>query len=321
MTVQTTLTDRYVDAAMRTVPEKQRDDLAAELRTSIDDQVEARIEQGETRDAAERAVLTDLGDPEKLAADYTDRPLYLIGPRYYLEWWRLLKLLLWIVLPTAGVGVALARTLTGSDIGEVIGGTVVTLMTVALHVVFWTTLIFVIVERGWDRGRSKPIMEWDVDQLPEPRPQGVGFADMVGTLVFLAIAAGALIWDQVIGFAPTHPGVPFLSPGLWPWWIAGLFVLMALEAALAVTVYLRRGWTWTLAVINAVIALAVAVPALVLLAQGRLVNAEFFPTVLAGGGQPGANVTAILDVVVGFLIFGIAVWDIVDVFVKTRRSR
>lgn len=320
MTVKTTLTDRYVDAAMRTVPEKQRDDLAAELRTSIDDQVEARIEQGESREIAERAVLTDLGDPEKLAAKYTDRPLFLIGPRYYLEWWRLLKLLLWIVLPTAGLGIALARTLTGSHIGEVIGGTIVTLMTVALHLVFWTTLIFAIVERGWDRGRAKPIMEWDVDQLPEPRPQGVGFGDMVATLVFLAIAVGALIWDQVIGFVPTQPGLPFLNPELWPWWITGLFVLMALEAALAVTVYLRRGWTWTLAVVNAVIAIAVAVPALVLLSQGSLVNPEFFPTVLAAG-QPDSTVTAILNVVIGFVIAGIAVWDIVDVFVKTHRAR
>ena len=41
-----TLTDRYIDAAMRTVPEKQRADLAAELRASIDDQIDARVESG-----------------------------------------------------------------------------------------------------------------------------------------------------------------------------------------------------------------------------------------------------------------------------------
>ena len=42
-----TLTDRYVDAAMRTVPEKQRPDLSAELRASIDDQIDARVDAGE----------------------------------------------------------------------------------------------------------------------------------------------------------------------------------------------------------------------------------------------------------------------------------
>ncbi len=114
MTTTATLTDRYVETAMRTVPEGQRADLAAELRASIDDQLEARVAQGELRDAAERAVLTDLGDPEKLAADYTDRPLWLIGPRYYLTWWRLTKLL-WAIVPVcAAFGVALGQLLSGA---------------------------------------------------------------------------------------------------------------------------------------------------------------------------------------------------------------
>ncbi len=65
---------------MRTVPEKQRADLSAELRASIADQIDARVESGESRDAAERAVLIELGDPDALAAGYTDRPLHLIGP-------------------------------------------------------------------------------------------------------------------------------------------------------------------------------------------------------------------------------------------------
>ena len=103
----TNLTDRYVAAAMRTVPEQQRADLAAELRASIDDQIDARVEQGEERDAAERSVLTELGDPDVLAAGYTGRRLYLIGPKLYLVWWRLLKLLLSIVLPFAVAAVAL----------------------------------------------------------------------------------------------------------------------------------------------------------------------------------------------------------------------
>src|SRR3954464_2212709 len=113
----TTLTDRYVSAAVRTVPEDQRSDLAAELRASIDDQVDARVEGGEPRGSAERAVLTDLGDPDKLAAGYMDRPLYLIGPRYFLDWWRLLKLLLWIVLPCAAFGIALGQTIAGEPFG------------------------------------------------------------------------------------------------------------------------------------------------------------------------------------------------------------
>ncbi|HWM16349.1 MAG TPA: permease prefix domain 1-containing protein, partial [Microbacterium sp.] len=134
----TTLTDRYVAAAMRTVPEKQRDDLAAELRASIDDQIEARVDGGEPRVTAERSVLTDLGDPDKLAAGYTERPLYLIGPRHYLDWWRLLKLLLAIVLPVSAFGVALGQTLSGAGFGEIVGSVIATLISVAVHLGFWT---------------------------------------------------------------------------------------------------------------------------------------------------------------------------------------
>jgi hypothetical protein len=321
MDTPTTLTDRYVAAAMRTVPEKQRDDLGAELRTSIADQIDGRIESGEDRSAAEREVLTELGDPDKLAAGYTDRPLHLIGPKYYLDWWRLLKLLLWIVLPAAAFGIALGQTLDGQGIGPIIGSTVTALISVAVHLCFWTTLVFVIVERT-GAGR-KEFGEWSVDQLPEPRPRGVGFSDMIASLVFLAVAAGAVIWDQTIGFVPatvTGAGepLPFLNPGLWPWWIAGLFVLMALEATLAVVVYLLGRWTPALAVANAVLALAFAVPALILLSQGQLLNPEFFPTVV---GAEGAEVAAIVNVVFGFGIALIAIWDIVDVVLKTIRSR
>ncbi len=91
----TDLIDRYVYAATRSVPERQRRDVADELRASIRDQIDDRAASGEDLRTAERAVLLELGDPDKLAAGFSDRPAYLIGPRYYFEWWRLLKLLLW----------------------------------------------------------------------------------------------------------------------------------------------------------------------------------------------------------------------------------
>ena len=83
---------------MRSVPDKQRDDLAAELRASIADDIDARIDAGEPAADAERAVLSELGDPDKLGAGYAERPLWLIGPRYYLQWRRLVTLLLWVNL-------------------------------------------------------------------------------------------------------------------------------------------------------------------------------------------------------------------------------
>ena len=61
---------------------------------------------------------------------------------------------------------------------------------------------------------------------------------------------------------------------------------MALEAALSVVVYFRGRWTVPLAVVNAVLALAVAVPALVLLvARDELLNPEWFATIIPGDAR------------------------------------
>ena len=313
----TTLTDRYIDAAMRTVPEAQRADLAAELRASIADQIEGRIDAGEDRDAAERAVLTELGDPDVLAAGYTDRPLWLIGPRYFLDWWRLLKLLLWIVVPCAAFGVALGKTLSGATIGDVAASTAIVIIQVIVNLGFWTVVVFATLERTMPKDAGGfTSARWTPDQLPEPRQSGARFGDMLGSLITLAILVGVILWDGFIGFDPRHPGLSFLDPRLWPWWIAGLFAVMALEAVLAIAVYLRGRWTVMLATANAVLNLAVGVTAVVLLSAGRLINPAFFPAVIpADSAETVANVVSI---VTGFLFAGIAVWSTIDGFVKAR---
>jgi hypothetical protein len=78
-----TLTNRYVWGVLRAVPERQRADLEPEIRVLVADAVEARAASAQGDAAAvERAALTELGDPEILAARYTDRSLHLIGPGY-----------------------------------------------------------------------------------------------------------------------------------------------------------------------------------------------------------------------------------------------
>lgn len=313
-----TLTDRYVLAVTRSIPEQQRADVADELRASIADQLDARIEAGEPADAAERAVLTELGDPDRLAAGYADRPLSLIGPRYFLEWKRLLVLLLWIVVPLAAFGLALGQTLSGAPFGAIIGGTIGGAISVAVHLAFWTTLVFALVERS-DEARM-PLAPWTVDRLPADTPYtGARFSDMIASVVFLAIAAAALLWDQLVGAVYLNgQWMSLLSPSLWPWWVGGLLVAMGVDAVLQIIVFLRGRWTFALAAFNTVLNIVIAVPAVWLLSQGRLLNPEFWTLVIPNG--EGDKVFGIISVLTGFAIAGIAVWDIVDAFLKARRA-
>ncbi len=71
----TTLTDRYVAAVLRVIPEAHRTDIQAELQAAIGDAIDERVASGQVHDAAERAVLNGLGEPARLAAEYSHQPI------------------------------------------------------------------------------------------------------------------------------------------------------------------------------------------------------------------------------------------------------
>lgn len=311
-----TLTERYIAAVVRSLRPETQDDVRSELAASISDAVDARVEQGEAPADAERAVLTELGDPGILAAEYADRPLYLIGPRYFLTWWRLLKLLLIIVPLCAAGGVALGLSISGAPIGEVIGQTIAVVISVIVHLVFWTTLVFAILERsGTDTG-----VTWDVDQLPEPQHTASGRGDMIAMLVLMGVAALAVLWDAWRGIAFVGgQWLPALNRDAWAWTIAALLVIIAAEAVLAIVVYARGRWTVPLAVVNTVIAVCFVSLWVTLLARGELFAPSTLDAIfLSGGGDP--DVLRILAIILGFGITIFAVLDIVDAWRKTARA-
>lgn len=309
------LTDRYIDAVTRSLVPSTQNDVRDELLGSITDAIEARLEQGESRDGAERAVLTGLGDPAILAASYADRPLHLIGPKYYLVWARLLKLLLVIVPICALGGVALGQSLAGAPLGEIIGSSVATAISSVVHVAFWTTLVFVILERsGADTG-----MRWSLDELPENREHGMKRSEMFVSIGFVVALAVALFWDQLIGFVRTDgAALPVLAPTLWPWWILALLALIVAEGVLAVVVYRVGRWTSALAIVNTALAVAFMSWALTLLGRDLLVNPAFVSH--AFHGTIDAEVIRILAVLTAFCVVAFPVWDIIDGWLKTRRD-
>ena len=316
-----TLTDRYIVGVIRTVPHTQRDHVATELGALVHDQVDARVEAGEDPVEAERAVLQELGDPDALAAGYADRPLYLIGPRYFLTWWRLLKLLLWIMIPIATIGVVIGLTISGAEFGEIVGTTAAVFFGTIVHMAFWTTLVFALIERS--AGDAAAPAAWKLDDLPEPAETGAGRGDLIGALVVLAVSAGLVLWDHLFGAAYLESAggwVQALHPGLWPVGIVVLFVFIAMEAVLAVAVYATRRWTFGLAVLNAGLNVVFVVVAIWLLVSGNLLNPAFWPAIIPDA-EAAVTVDGIIKALVGVGIVATCVWDTIDAFLKARRAR
>jgi hypothetical protein len=312
----TTLTDRYVSAATRSVPEAQRTDLERELRERIGDATDALVETGRAAADAERMALVELGDPAALAASYVDRPLQLIGPRYYLTWWRLLKLLYSVVLPIAVAAVALAQLLSGAGVGEVIGSAVEVGFSLAVNLGFWTTLAFAVLERSPGKGAD---LAWTPDMLPQlPELSRPGRrSELIGSLVFLGIFAVVIVWQHFgLPWVGALEAIPLLDPELWSFWIPYFLVLIVLEMLFAIAIY-AWGWNWWLAAANLVLNVAFAVPAVWLFTTGQLIN----PEALDAMGWPWGDAGDVIVPIIVVVVIGVSAWDVIDGVIKTVRGQ
>lgn len=316
------LTDRYVWAVLRSLPEAQRADIDRELRATIADTVDGKIESGSKSFDAEREALTELGDPYKLAWGYADRPLHLIGPALFPDYIRLLRVLYFVVLPIVVVVVflalVLAKSLEGESLWDAVGAIWAVAFGVAVHLGFWTTLVFAVLERTQPKG--EPIMKWDPSSLPQLPVKGtVRALDTGAALVWLTFFVLALVGQQF--FSPVYDSsgdqLPVINPALWSFWLPYFIGLAVFEAVFAIVLYRVRRWTVPLAIVNTVLALAFAIPAILLLWTGDVMNSQFAARLDLGDlFSEGGVVTIVLVFVTGL----IAAADIIDGFVKAFRG-
>ena len=320
----TQLTERYLAAAMRGIPEAQRTDVERELRSSIADALEDRVTAGEDRVAAEKAVLEGLGDPVRLAAGIAGRPLYLIGPDLFVEYRQLLVMLLTIVMPIVGV-IQAAVALSGGDdlIGAVMAG-VGGAWTVGIHIFFWVTITFAVVER-FDAvreardGISGTAGRWTVDRLPALPADRISASDAVGDLISTAVGIGGLLFlNGAVWFTDASGDpIPLLNPDLWSLLVPVLVAILAAQGALQIIVFLMGRWTMPLAAANAVLHLAFSLPVIVLALSGSLINPAFADAL---GWPPLADARGpvMLGLAAGALL--VTAWEVYDAFRRARRA-
>ena len=320
----TSLTERYLGAALRGIPDSQRNDVEGELRSSITDAVDDRVEAGEDRAAAEKAVLEGLGNPAHLAAEYAGRPLHLIGPELYLVWRHVLSRLLAVVVPIVfvvltGVGILDDGTFLGA-LGEGIGGA----LTVGVQLAFWVTLVFAFIERADAmRDARTEIAEatgrWTVDMLPEPTANRVSVSDTVSEIVSNLIAIGGLLFLRNLSSVTDADGtvVPLFHPALTDFWFPVLIGILVALAVYQVIVYLVGRWTIPLAIGFTVLEVAFALPIIAFALSGTLINPAFAAEI---GWPPLAEQDGPVMIVVAIGTTLVTAWEIFDAFRRARRT-
>ena len=280
---------------------------------------------GEDQADAEKAVLEGLGDPARLAAGISGRPLYLIGPDLFVEYRRLLVLLLSIVLPIVGLVQVGLHVADGEDlIGAVLVG-VGAAWTVGLHIFFWVTLTFAAVER-FDAARdareeiTRQAGRWTVDRLPEVPSSRMSAVEAVGDILMIVLSIGGLIFLNQVAWFTDAAGelIPLFNPDLWNGWMPALIAVLLSIAALTGVVFLIGRWTMPLAILHAVLQLAFAVPVAALALTGLLINPAFadalgWPQLAEGDG------VVMIAVAAGVIL--VTAWEIVEVLRRARRSQ
>lgn len=318
MTTTTTWTDRYITAVLKGIPEEQRADVNVKLRQLIDTSVLERMSLGEDPGTAERLVLRELGDPMRVSATYSGRSLSLIGPRFYPEYIRLLKLLVSIVVPIVTVVVGITTALTGESVWSVVLAALGSGFMVGIQVAFWITLVFAVIDRR-TTDDSSVASEWDFDDLPEITENRIGLGDTLASITGLSLLVLFLLWQPTYqeSFDPGGPSIPILNPALSTLWIPILIVILLASITLELIKYRTGKWTIPLAAVNSLLSLSFAFSAIFIIASDQLLNSEFTAAITAG--EFGTFID-LIPTIIAWVIAVVTAFDVTEGWWKALRG-
>jgi hypothetical protein len=312
------LIDRYVAEVGRHLPEKDRADIEAEIRSMIEDTLEERGHQASSGD--DKAIvetLEGLGDPKLLASKYAPPRRYLIGPDWYEVYVKTLQRVLFTALPIVAV-VFFMLTLTRDPLdfigaaGEAFGAA----FNVGLQILFWVTLVFVFLERS-EEVPEKAVREsraWTVAQLPaRPHKRQIPVFESlinIATLLFVMIwIALPLMLERFQGNTPP----PFLHPNLWNFWLPTFFVLMLLSLVHEVFQLKIGSWTPALTVTHVILSIVSIGYIAALVTTQEVINPAFLARLDSSLEMAKLREVASWSVdISAAIIAGIYVWDIVN---------
>ncbi|WP_212958008.1 HAAS signaling domain-containing protein [Bacillus sanguinis] len=263
------LIDIYVEEVAKRLPENNREDIILELRSTIEDMLPDDYNEDD-----EKRVLEKLGSPVSLANGYLDRPMHLIGPRYFDVYTTLLKMIIPIAAVIALIAMV-AENFVGYDgeqavlnvILNVIGKGIGEIIEVGLHVFFWLTLVFAILERtDKDKGTqplTTSLKKWTPDDLKNtsyvPKKKSISKFEVFGGLMWTAIWATLYFYaNHLVGvYNATESGLKFVAPTfnqdvLLQYWPI-VMIMIVLEIAISLYKLVQGQWTKRLAIGNAIL--------------------------------------------------------------------
>ncbi|MET0785385.1 MAG: hypothetical protein ABWY25_01595, partial [Paenisporosarcina sp.] len=285
--------------------------------------------------------LTQLGNPAVLASGYLDRPMHLIGPKYFDVYLNLLKLVLPIAM-TITLIAHIGDIIIKSSGEQSIVGLIIAIISqgawkiinTAMQTAFWFTLVFAIIERTDNVADQIPVTmnfkKWTPDDLknvtPIPPKKRITNCHIFGSLIWTAI------WATVYFNAANLIGIyenrgedlkfvtsVFNQDVLQSYWPL-IVIVIALEVALVIYKALKKQWTNKVAIFNAVVQFVSLGIFIIIITDHQLWN-EAFITHITDAFNTSKSVvtwarkTSMITIAV---VLVITIYDIYEGFRKAR---
>lgn len=324
------LIEKYIQEVTRRLPERNREDIALELRSTIEDMLPDDYTEQDVEN-----VLTQMGDPVLLAREYRDWPQYLIGPRYFEVYMTLLK-----IGSCIGAAIALIAYLAQQAVGftgeesflslfpTFIIGAAGSVIEAAMQVFFWTTLSFAIVERTDPSKDGKPftLKKWSPDDLKDvpdrAKERRISHFEVFGGLFWTAVW-GTVYYhaDHLVGiYHSDTDGMEFVTPIfnqeiLHMYWPAMIMIII-LEIALSLFKWKNGKWTIKLAAFNTILQIICTAVFILIINQAHLFDTGFITYL--GQSSYDRILKGIINLAIIIFFMG-AAYNAYDGFRKAKR--
>jgi len=302
------LIDKYIAEIGKHLPRKQRADIEAEIRSTLEDMLEERKRsKGQDDEALVMELLKEYGEPRKVAASY-HATSYLIGPRLFPIFEMVVKIVLSVLLGVMVLtfGFSVIRSgMTQPEMVGALGKLGLQFLSGAIAAFGNIVLVFAIIERvapatKFDEDEEK----WDPKELAkEPDPDEVKIGEEVFEIIFtVAFLIIFNAYPDKVGFiifsGDTWSFIPVLTDAFFrylPW----LNLISALQIGLNIYL-LREGiWQTSTRLVSLTLKLATAIVALFMLTGPAIV--AITPEAVAG--TPLATISPdLLKTLSGFVL-------------------
>lgn len=320
----------YIQEVTRRLPDKTRNDIALELESTIYDMLPEDYSEDDVK-----RVLETLGNPAVLASQYNEKPMHLIGPKYYEAYTTLLKLCLPIAAICSFIAIVAVKVFSPVDEGAVLETMLVMLgegiwnvINVIIHTFFWITAVFVIAERADGVKNNSPLSSnfrpWSTEDLKQsiyiPKYKMIKSFELSCGLAWTAIWGTTYFYaNHLIGiYEKGDNGLRMVTPALnqevllsfWPL----IIFLIGAEIALTIWKLFEKQWTYKLSTFFTIYQIALLIILVIILTHTNLFTPEFIDQM---GEIFTISPARIENGIIGgtiiiFVLF--AIWGIVDVY-------